>query len=56
MWNVGAELLTFLVFAVVLGAVVFGGTTLAYFLDKRRPDARQPLPVARRAPTSRHSA
>jgi hypothetical protein len=53
MWNVEAELLTFLVFAVVLGAVVFGGTTLAYFLDKRRPAVRRPAPDARRAPTAR---
>ena len=25
-------------FALVVGAVVFGGTSLAYFLDQRRPD------------------
>ena len=38
MWNAEAELLTFFAFTVVLGAVVFGGTTLGYFLDKRRED------------------
>jgi NhaP-type Na+/H+ or K+/H+ antiporter len=38
MWDPNAETLTFLVFALVLGTVVFGGTTLAYFLDKGRRD------------------
>lgn len=28
-------------FALVVGAVVFGGTSLAYFLDQRRPDSRR---------------
>lgn len=39
MWTVYAEVLTLLTFAVVLGGVVFGGTTLAYFLDKHREDS-----------------
>lgn len=38
MWNPTTEVLTFLVFAIVLNTVVFGGITLAYFLDKHRVD------------------
>lgn len=33
-----SETVTFVLFAVVIGAVIFGGTTLAYFLGKRRSD------------------
>ncbi len=33
------EAVMFVLFAVVIGAVIFGGTTLAYFLDKRRSDS-----------------
>ena len=36
MLNGHAEVLILLIFAVVLGGVVFGGTTLVYFLDKHR--------------------
>jgi hypothetical protein len=32
-----AELALFVLFAVVLGTVVFGGTTWAYFVGKRQP-------------------
>ena len=47
MWNVEAEVLTLLTFAVVLGGVVFGGTTLAYFLDKSRKDTPRPARTGR---------
>jgi hypothetical protein len=33
-----SETVTFVLFALVIGAVIFGGTTLAYFLGKRRSD------------------
>jgi hypothetical protein len=33
------ESVTFALFALAVGVVIFGGTTLAYFLDKRRPAA-----------------
>ena len=46
-------------FALVVGAIVFGGTSLAYFLDQRRPDVprleeepTRPTPVS--APRVRH--
>lgn len=44
-------MLVLALFAVVVGAVVFGGTSLAYFLDQRRPDQparRQPGPAQAR--------
>ena len=31
-------MLVLALFALVVGALVFGGTSLAYFLDQRRPD------------------
>ena len=37
----------FALMALVIGAVVFGGTTLAYFLDERRSHARKPVPERR---------
>ena len=36
--NPQSETVTFVLFALVIGAVIFGGTTLAYFLGKRRSD------------------
>jgi hypothetical protein len=36
MWSAEVAVLTFLGFAVMLNALVFGGTALAYFLDKHR--------------------
>jgi hypothetical protein len=36
------ETLTFALFAVVLGVVIFGGTTLTYFLAKRPPKLSPP--------------
>lgn len=33
-----SETVTFVLFALVIGAVIFGGTTVAYFLGKRRSD------------------
>ena len=38
MGDAGIEVLIFLGFAIVLNTVVFGGITLAYFLDKHRKD------------------
>jgi NhaP-type Na+/H+ or K+/H+ antiporter len=52
MWNAEAELLTFFAFTVVLGAVVFGGTTLGYFLDKRREDPPRLEPERSRSATA----
>jgi hypothetical protein len=36
---VGAEVLVFVVAALVIGAVVFGGTTLLYFLGQNAEDS-----------------
>ena len=47
MSSVAAEFLTLLTIAVVLGGVVFGGTTLAYFLDKNRKDTPRLAPTGR---------
>ena len=38
----------FIMFALVTGAVVFGGSTLAYFLEKRRPVPPKPEPAQAR--------
>jgi hypothetical protein len=35
----GQEMVLFLVATLVIGAVVFGGTTLVYFLDKHAKDS-----------------
>lgn len=39
-----AQTVTFVLFALMIGVVIFGGTTLAYFLGKRRshPHALRP--------------
>jgi hypothetical protein len=44
MWNPHAEVLIFLGFAIVLNAVIFGGITLGYFLDKHGEDRRRRRP------------
>ncbi len=42
------EVVTFIIAAVVIGAVVFGGTTLAYFLGKRPQGSTGPVSQERR--------
>jgi hypothetical protein len=56
MWNVYAEVLTLLTVAVVLGGVVFGGTTIAYFLDKHREDPPRPATTGRPNSTATSTA
>lgn len=56
------ELVRFLIAALVIGAVVFGGTTLAYFLEQRRKaphrvaadPAAQPVAVMTHDDPERH--
>ena len=40
-------MMIFALFALMIGVVIFGGTTLTYLLDKRRPGAPNHLPVQR---------
>lgn len=40
-------MLAFASFALVIGVVVFGGTTLAYFLGNRRSGRPNPVPTQR---------
>ena len=41
------ETARFALFALMIGVVIFGGTTLTYFLGKRRPGPPNQLPVQR---------
>ena len=42
MWDPHTETLIFALFAVMIGVVVFGGTTLGYFLENRAPRTHAP--------------
>jgi hypothetical protein len=39
------ETVRFVLFALAIGVVIFGGTTLAYFLDQRRKDSSNHVPA-----------
>ena len=41
------ETVRFALFALVIGVVIFGGTTLTYFLGMRRPDPPSYVPAPR---------
>jgi hypothetical protein len=42
MWDPHTETLIFALFALMIGVVVFGGTTLGYFLENRASRSHAP--------------